>query len=80
MLLKLRIRNFAADRLKVDTLAIAAFQARCRPASHDIAAYLMDSNNLLDAESVQQALLPAPGRMFSSPMVPSIESRYCNWR
>lgn len=60
MLLKLRIRNFAADRLKVDTLAIAAFHARCRPASQDIAAYLMDSNNLLDAESVQQALLPAP--------------------
>lgn len=59
MLLKLRVRNFAETALTVDAAAIAAFESRCRPTAQEIAAYLLDSANLLDADAVQQALLPA---------------------
>jgi len=59
MLLKLRIRNFNGAGLKVDAPAVAALQERCHATWRAVAAYLMDSGTVLDAESVQQVVAPA---------------------
>lgn len=59
MLLKLRVRNFNGAGLKVDAPAVAALQARCHATWRAVAAYLMDSGTVLDAESVQQVVAPA---------------------
>jgi len=59
MLLKLRVRDFADAALKVDPAATAAFQARCSLAAQDVAACLLNSNNLLDTASAQRTALPA---------------------
>jgi len=59
MLLKLRVRNFNGVGLKVDAPAVAALQERCHATWRAVAAYLMDSGTVLDAESVQQVVAPA---------------------
>lgn len=59
MLLKLRVRNFNGAGLKVDAPAVAALQERCHATWRTVAAYLMDSGTVLDAESVQQVVAPA---------------------
>lgn len=59
MLLKLRVRNFNGAGLKVDAPAVAALQERCHATWRAVAAYLMDSGAVLDAESVQQVVAPA---------------------
>ncbi|WP_137190214.1 toll/interleukin-1 receptor domain-containing protein [Stenotrophomonas rhizophila] len=59
MLLKLRVRNFNGAGLKVDAAAVATLQERCHATWRAVAAYLMDSGTVLDAESVQQVVAPA---------------------
>jgi hypothetical protein len=59
MLLKLRVRNFNGAGLKVDAPAVAALQERCHATWRAVAAYLLDSGTVLDAESVQQVVAPA---------------------
>ncbi|QHB72575.1 hypothetical protein [Stenotrophomonas sp. 364] len=59
MLLKLRVRNFNGAGLKADAPAVAALQERCHATWRAVAAYLMDSGTVLDAESVQQVVAPA---------------------
>jgi hypothetical protein len=59
MLLKLRVRNFNGAGLKVDAPAVAVLQERCHATWRAVAAYLMDSGTVLDAESVQQVVAPA---------------------
>ncbi len=59
MLLKLRVLDFTDAALKVDPAATAAFQARCSLAAQDVAACLLNSNNLLDTASAQRTTLPA---------------------
>ena len=59
MLLKLRVRNFNGAGLKVEAPAVAALQERCHATWRAVAAYLMDSGAVLDAESVQQVVAPA---------------------
>jgi hypothetical protein len=59
MLLKLRVRNFNGAGMKVDGPAVAALQERCHATWRAVAAYLMDSSAVLDAESVQQVVAPA---------------------